>query len=114
MSPSAMLKARVAGKFYHALDCNEPWAVQMAMRNQFGWDAGRGGFNVDPAALADDRKPPLGPTQIVFVVPSGNRREIEPPPHYDPAPPGQKLLPPPKPMFKNALGMWEELPEGRG
>jgi hypothetical protein len=107
-----MLKARVAGKFYNALDEDQPWAIQMAMRNQFGWDSGRAGFHVDPAALSNG-KPSLGPTQIVFVVPSGNRREIEPPPRYDPPPPGQKLLPPPKPMFKNALGMWEELPEGK-
>jgi hypothetical protein len=64
----AMLKARVAGKFYHALDCNEPWAVQMAMRNQFGWDAGRGGFHVDSARLADDSG--KRDTSVnVFVVP---------------------------------------------
>ena len=29
----SMLKARVAGKFYNALDNDEPWAIQMAMRN---------------------------------------------------------------------------------
>jgi hypothetical protein len=34
---------RVAGKFYAALDNDEPWAIQ-AMRNQFNWEAGRNGF----------------------------------------------------------------------
>jgi hypothetical protein len=36
----AMLRSRVIGKFYQALDNNEPWAIQMGLRNQFGWDAG--------------------------------------------------------------------------
>jgi hypothetical protein len=42
----AMSRSRVIGKFYQALDNNEPWAIQMGMRNQFGWDNGRGGFQV--------------------------------------------------------------------
>ena len=62
-----MLKARVAGKFYDALDNNEPWAIQMAMRNQFGCDAGRGGFHLDAGALTDGV--PSIQTFIEFVVP---------------------------------------------
>jgi hypothetical protein len=46
-SEHAMLKARVAGKFYAALDNNQPWAIQMGLRNQCGWDNGRSGFQVD-------------------------------------------------------------------
>jgi hypothetical protein len=42
---SALLKAKVAGRFYAALDADAPWAMQMAMRNRFNWDAGRGGFD---------------------------------------------------------------------
>jgi hypothetical protein len=67
-----MLKARVAGKFYHALDCDEPWAIQMAMRNQFGWDNGRAGFHMDAAALTNDR--PETSVKLVFVVP-GQREQ---------------------------------------
>jgi hypothetical protein len=52
-SGRALLKARVAGKFYNALDEDRPSAIQMAMRNQFGWDAGRGGFHLDAGALTD-------------------------------------------------------------
>jgi hypothetical protein len=66
-SGRSMLKARVAGKFYDALDNNEPWAIQMAMRNQFGWDAGRGGFHLDARALTDCA--PSIQTFIEFVVP---------------------------------------------
>ena len=62
----AMLKARVAGKFYAALDDDQPWAIQMAMRNQFNWDAGRNGFVV--ANVADDDDGNIDRTmKIVFV-----------------------------------------------
>jgi hypothetical protein len=115
----SMLKAGVAGRFYNALDNNEPSAIQMAMRNQFGWDNGRAGFHIDPAALLEDKRE--SSVHVHFVLPSRNgagralsQEALEaelPPPRYDPAPPGQKLLPPPRPMFKNAFGMWEELPD---
>jgi hypothetical protein len=70
----SMLKARVAGKFYHALDNDLPWAIQMAMRNQFGWDAGRAGFQIDPASLADERQ--HSTVMVEFVVPG--RHEPQP------------------------------------
>jgi hypothetical protein len=47
----------------------------MAMRNQFGWDAGRGGFHLDTAALTDG--PAAVQTFIEFVVP-GHREEERP------------------------------------
>jgi hypothetical protein len=62
----AMLKARVIGKFYQALDNDEPWAIQMAMRNQFGWDAGRNGFVAIPAPPDGPREP----LQIEFIMPT--------------------------------------------
>jgi hypothetical protein len=108
----SMLKARVAGKFYAALDNNEPWAIQMAMRNQFNWDAGRGGFDGVPPQLEDAGGGAL-PVQVTFVVPS--RRE--PPADAPDAPahgpfPWQRQLPAPEPMLqKDAFGVWR--PMGR-
>jgi hypothetical protein len=97
----SMLKARVAGKFYSALDNDEPWAIQMAMRNQFNWDAGRGGFDGVPAQLDEGGAvQPL--TQIVFVVP-GKEPEA---PRWEP-PPGQKLLPAPT-AWRDANGFWRD------
>jgi hypothetical protein len=87
-----MLKARVAGKFYNALDNNEPWAIQMAMRNQFNWDAGRGGFQLDPGSLTDER--PETTVNVTFVVPGKK-------PWHDTLAgpvPGQRLLPAPPRM----------------
>jgi hypothetical protein len=99
---SALLKAKVAGRFYAALDADAPWAVQMATRNRFNWDAGRGGFDgAQLSDLLDDNG--IQPTvAIEFVIP-GKR---EP----DPAPiPGQRLLPPLSPQLrKNEFGVWEE------
>jgi hypothetical protein len=62
----AMLKARVAGKFYAALDNDAPWAIQMAMRNQFGWDNGRSGFSI---TLDDDSNSAAAPVTLEFVLP---------------------------------------------
>jgi hypothetical protein len=72
-----LLKARVAGRYYAALDADAPWAIQMGMRNLFAWDAGRSGFQVN---LVDGDNPgevekPF--VELRFVVP--NRPAIEPP-----------------------------------
>jgi hypothetical protein len=109
-SGRAMLKARVAGKFYNALDEDQPWAIQMAMRNQFGWDAGRGGF--DGAQLIDEREPVTA--QVTFVVPGGAGSSTEGIPDA-PAPPfpWQRALPKPVdvPMFRDPLtGAWRSGP----
>jgi hypothetical protein len=106
-SGRAMLKARVAGKFYNALDEDQPWAIQMAMRNQFGWDAGRGGFHLDTGALieAGDVQPL---TQIEFVVPGKPPEEGPPAPAPGPYP-WQKALPAPEPMVRDAFGVWRPL-----
>jgi hypothetical protein len=103
-SGRAMLKARVAGKFYAALDNDEPWAIQMSMRNQFGWDSGRGGFHLDPGALTEGR--PQTTVQVVFVV-------CKKPWHDTLEGPvaGQKLLPSPPPLVRNELGFLEPEPE---
>jgi hypothetical protein len=106
-SGRALLKARVAGKFYNALDEDQPWAIQMAMRNQFGWDAGRGGFHLDTGALieAGDVQPL---TQIEFVVPGKPPEEGPPAPAQGPYP-WQKALPAPEPMVRDAFGVWRPL-----
>lgn len=96
-----MLKARVAGKFYDALDNNEPWAIQMAMRNQFGWDAGRGGFHLAAGALTDGV--PSIQTFIEFVVPGTTVLQEDSGPI-----PGQRLLPPPRRLRKDEMGNWVE------
>jgi hypothetical protein len=67
----AMLRSRVIGRFYQALDDGEPCAVQMGLRNQFGWDRGRGGFSID--LPAEDGEPKR--LEIEFVTPT--RREID-------------------------------------
>jgi hypothetical protein len=99
----SMLKARVAGKFYAALDNNEAWAIQMALRNQFNWDAGRGGFDgVPPSQIEGTGGGPL-PVQIEFIVPAGKPAA----PEWTP-PQGPRLLPAPPNMRRNELGVWEE------
>jgi hypothetical protein len=65
----AMLKARVAGKFYAALDDDQPWAIQFGMRNLFGWDNGRSGFTVSLPA-DDELAGPREPLRIEFVSPT--------------------------------------------
>src|SRR5262249_737652 len=34
----ALLKAQVAGRFYEALSRGDPWAIQVGLRNHFGFD----------------------------------------------------------------------------
>jgi hypothetical protein len=65
------------GKFYAALSEGREWAVAMGMRNLHGFDAGRGGFQIDPAALTDG-VPQIG-AEVIFVVPGygGSEREAE-------------------------------------
>lgn len=81
--------------------CRGPDCICAAMRNQFGWDAGRGGFHLDAGALIDG--PPAIQTFIEFIVP-GTKPEA---PHWQP-PPGPKLLPAPPRMYKDELGIWRE------
>jgi hypothetical protein len=73
----AMLKARVAGKFYAVLDDDAPWAIQFGMRNLFGWDAGRNGFHAmldDSAAALPGGTEPLH-LDVHFVMP--DRKKLE-------------------------------------
>jgi hypothetical protein len=81
----AMLKARVIGKFYQALDDSEPWAIQMGLRNQFGWDGGRNGFVAIPAPPDDG---PIEPLQIEFIMPT--QRHDDP---LDAPPPLREVTP---------------------
>ena len=106
---SALLRARVASRFHAALDNDAPWAIQMAMRNRFAWDAGRGGFHQDVGALIDDT--PMPAAQITFVVPGHGESEIRREP--EPAPvPGQRLLPAPVQRIDTPFGAveWERDP----
>jgi hypothetical protein len=45
--------------------------------NQFGWDTGRGGFHVDPAALANGTSKDTS-VHVHFVVPSKGRWDSTP------------------------------------
>jgi hypothetical protein len=78
----AMLRSRVIGKFYQALDNNEPWAIQMGLRNQFGWDNGRSGFQVSltdesgGAGGADLERPFV---ELRFVLPGQQIEERDEP-----------------------------------
>jgi hypothetical protein len=47
---------------------------------------------------------------VVFVVPGYAPREDETETETGPVP-GQRLLPAPRRMFKNAAGVWEAVPE---
>jgi hypothetical protein len=90
----------------------------MCLRNQFGWDSGRAGFHIDPAALLEDKRE--SSVHVHFVLPSRNgsgralsqealEAELVPEP-VPPAPPGTKLLPAPaeKPfdMWQDVNGRW--------
>jgi hypothetical protein len=70
----AMLKARVMGKFYQALDNGEPWAVQIGLRNQFGWDNGRNGLSV--TIPAEDSEGTRNIT-IEFVLPGAKSVDLD-------------------------------------
>ena len=81
----------------------------MAMRNQFNWDAGRGGFDGMPPQL-DEGGGVQPVTQIEFIVP-GRREEPARPGDAPPAPPypWQKALLAPEPMQRDAFGVWRLL-----
>jgi hypothetical protein len=83
----AMLKARIMGKYYNALDDDAPWAIRLGMQIAFGWRGRRRAFNTEAPEL---ERPPI---KIVFVVPRGNEDADEPGgrERY-----GQKLLPRPR------------------
>jgi hypothetical protein len=103
----SMLKARVAGKFYNALDNNEPWAIQMAMRNQFGWDAGRGGFEAPPQIEGAGSSLPV---QIEFVLPTRREPRADAPPAPGQPPyQWQRALPAPPELQQDAFGVWRPL-----
>jgi hypothetical protein len=96
---SAMLKALVMGRYRAALANDMPWAIQMGMRTLFRWD-------INNAPLAPELGAAERPTiQVTFVKPDPNHpmfrddplpKQIEQGPvRYDPAPPGQRLLPAP-------------------
>jgi hypothetical protein len=68
-----LLRAKVTGKFYQAIDRGEPWALSMCLRNQFGWDSSRGGFHIDPAALLGDDGKRDKSVNVVFVLLPGGR-----------------------------------------
>jgi len=102
----SLLRAKITGNFYRALEEGAPWATQFGLRNRFGWHTGTG---IAPplTALGDDEREPIM-AQVTFVVPgfSGSKREVE----VEPRPiEGQKLLPAPEPMFKDAVGVWRPL-----
>jgi hypothetical protein len=102
----SLLRAKITGNFYRALEEGAPWATQFGLRNRFGWHTGTG---IAPplTALGDDEREPIM-AQVTFVVPgfSGSKREVE----VEPRPiEGQKLLPAPEPMFRDAVGVWRPL-----
>jgi hypothetical protein len=75
----ALLRAKVTGKFYAAIDNGESWAQQLALRNMHNWDAGRAGFHADPALLADGRAGKSSiHVDVQFVVPSPQPEDESP------------------------------------
>lgn len=99
----SLLRAKVTGNYYRALEQGEAWATQAGLRNRFNWDAGRGGFDGTPTP---EGQPELD-VHVEFVVP-GHKPQALPVPQWDPAPEGQKLLPPPPRRRLNELGVWVE------
>jgi hypothetical protein len=92
----SMLKALVMGRYRAALANDMPWAIQMGMRTLFRWDINNAPL---PPELAVEQRPTI---QVTFVKPDPNDPrfrddppQLERPVRYDPAPPGQKLLPSP-------------------
>ena len=101
----SLLKAKIMGKYYAALDEGREWAIAMGMRNLHAFDIGRGGFSADPAALTDG-VPQIG-AEVVFIVPGYGASEVELEPEQRPIP-NQRLLPPPPPRTDTGYGVVED------
>jgi hypothetical protein len=97
-SGRAMLKTKIAAKWHRAIDEGQAWAISFGLRTVLGLRDGAGVPPLVPEA-GDEIRPTI---TVQFVKPDPRMRDedplprrIEHTPHYDPAPPGQRLLPSP-------------------
>jgi hypothetical protein len=74
--------------------------------NLHRFDVGRGGLQIDPAALDDGDVPRIG-AEVVFVVPGYGASEVELEPEQRPIP-NQRLLPPPPRRTDTGYGVLED------
>ena len=90
-SGSALLRAKITGKFHTAIDEGQPWALSMALRNKFLWD------RTGPAAIGPpDEGAPFPKVSVEFVIPGhGAGRTPDPPLTPSQPIPGQLALPKP-------------------
>jgi hypothetical protein len=105
----ALLRAKISGNYYRALEREEAWATQLGLRNRFAWSTGTG---VAPplAALGDEGVSDIR-AFVEFVVPghaTPAETEVEMPI------PEERRLPPPREMRRNSFGIWEEAPPNDG
>jgi hypothetical protein len=92
----AGLKAKIVSGFHAALDERQAWVVGFGLRAIMGLRDGASVPLLSPEP-GDEQRPTI---QVSFVKPNWVDddplpRQVEHTPHYDPAPPGQKLLPAP-------------------
>jgi hypothetical protein len=87
----AVMRATIGSKLRAALDANEPWAIQMCLRNRFGW-VGRDGSTI--LELEGDK--PERTIVVSFHTPQP--QQLEPPKIVDVTP--REPSPPPKPYVE--------------
>jgi hypothetical protein len=94
----AMLKTKLVAGWHRAIDEGQSWAIGFGLRTVLGLRDGAGVPLLVPEA-GDEVRPTI---QVMFVKPDPNDPkfrddppQLERPVRYDPAPPGQKLLPAP-------------------
>jgi hypothetical protein len=98
----ALLRAKISGKFHQAIDNSERWALEMALRNRFAWDAARGGVG---GAIAPDGDAPVLRPQVTFHIPGyGEGRDPDPPLQPNQPIPNQRLLPSPPKLVRTPFG----------
>ena len=105
---SALLRAKITGKFHNAIDEGQPWALSMALRNKFLWD------RTGPAAIGPpDEGAPFPKVSVEFVI-SGHGAGRTPDPPLTPSEPipGQLALPKPGPHIDTPFGRvpWDDDP----
>jgi hypothetical protein len=97
-SGRALLKTKIVAGWHRAIDEGQNWAIQFGLRTVLGLRDGAG-VPALPHEVGDEQRPSI---QVTFVRPDPNDPrfrddppQLERPVRYDPAPPGQRLLPAP-------------------
>jgi hypothetical protein len=104
---AAVLRATISSKLQAALDADQPWAIQLALRNRFGW-VGRDGSNT----IEIEEHKTQRTLNVQFVLPDGKAQSI-PVIDLEPSQPAAKpdysrpALPAPPERRRHPLGWLE-------